>query len=156
MARYDSRPSRYEIVAQTYLTTRKLSQLSAQLNIPLRTLVRIVGEPEFKAIFKKLKLEVMDDARLKFKNNVSPAFETILEIMNDEFVAPAVRLAAACKVIEYGLDADAVERFEERLTKLETKTIEAVSTVAADNWVDNNASDYEVRDESQQDRTFAA
>lgn len=156
MARYSTRENQYEIVAQARLTTRKLTKLSTQLNIPLRTLKSIVAEPQFKKVFDQLKFELMDDARLEFRNNVDPAFKIIIKIMNDEYVAPAVRLAAACKVIEYGLDADAVERFEERLTKLETKTIEAVSTVAADNWVDNNASDYEVRDESQQDRTFAA
>lgn len=153
MARYDSRPSRYEIVAQTYLTTRKLTDLSAQLAIPLRTLKRIVAEPQFKAIFKQLKLELMDDARVKFRNEVDPSFETIREIRDDKFVAPAVRLAAACKLIEYGLDADTVERFEDRLEKLEAKTVEAV---AAESWIDSNGSNQDFVYQTDEDRTCAA
>jgi hypothetical protein len=165
MAKFGSRAdndgrNRYEIIAQEHLLERNLTKLGIKLDIPRRTLTRIVAEQKFKNIFKQLKRELMNDARLEFRNNVPPAFKTILKIMNDEYVAPAVRLAAACKVIEYGLDADMVERFEERLEKLEVRTIDAVAVTneAKSNpesnpnsgWVNNNSNGNDYPEQWQQ------
>jgi hypothetical protein len=121
------------------LVTRQIKDVCISTNTSYRTLYRILADPQFQEMFKEAKLKLMDNALLKLRNAADLAVDTLIELCKDQFVGPAIRLAAATRILEFGNNADLTERFASRLEKLEVKTIDAITAEASKEWVDNNS-----------------
>lgn len=156
----NSARNKYEVIVQAMLVTKQIKDVATVTNTSYRTLYRILADPQFQQMFKEAKLKLMDDALLKLRNASDLAVDTLIELCKDQYAAPAVRLAAACRILEFGNDADVKDRFEGRLEQLELKTIEgavlATGPESTQEWIDSNGTDQDAVYEAGEDRTFAA
>jgi hypothetical protein len=84
-----------------------------------RTLFRWLQLPEFQIDYRKARREVQSQATARLQQASSAAATTMLKLMVDANVPPAVRLRAAECVFDRGLKAVELEDVEIRVAALE-------------------------------------
>jgi hypothetical protein len=89
------------------------------VGIAPRTLFRWLQLPEFQTDYRKARREVQSQATARLQQASSAAATTMLKLMVDSNVPPAVRLRAAECVFDRGLKAVELEDVEIRLAALE-------------------------------------
>lgn len=148
--------NKYELVVREMLVTPQVKTVAIKTGIPLRTLTRMVADPQFQLMFKEAKLKLMDDALLKLRNAADTAVDTLIALCKSEYTSDAIKLAAACRILEFGDAADVKERFEGRLESIEAKTVEGAVITATNAWTDTNGNDNQTDYEIGESGTVAA
>ena len=89
---------------------------SERSGIPVRTLWRMVKDPEFKAALREAQREVWGELGRQLLQNGQPAVEALVAIMGDPAAKDAARVSAASKLLDLIfrviVDTDIMERLE--------------------------------------------
>lgn len=104
-----------EIVA-AILAQGSITGAAASLNTQYKYINKRMQTPEFKAIYKKAKADIIRSATAKLQSSISSAIDNIVKIMNDEEIAAQTRVNAATTVLQYAArftqEIDIIERLE--------------------------------------------
>ena len=90
-----------------------------EVSVSVTTLLRWMKVPEFRDALRKARRTVVSQAIGRLQEAAGAAVTTLLKIMLDPSVPPAVRLRAAEIVLDRTASAGEMEDFEERLATLE-------------------------------------
>ena len=90
---------------------------AAQLGIRERTIYERQKKPEFKALYRKARGDMLRLATAKVQKYTNAAIDVTLSIMADKQTNPAIRLQAAQTILSTGMklteQMDVIERLEE-------------------------------------------
>lgn len=110
---------RQELAVSSLISCRTLSAASRQSGIPERTLRTWLNEEEFKALYDRQRLEVVQGALTALQDSMNAAVMTLAQIMQDGKTPAAVRVSAAKAILENGFKATEVMDILPRLDALE-------------------------------------
>jgi hypothetical protein len=110
------------------LSNRNVEQAARAAGIGVTTLRRWMRNREFKAEYLQARREALAQATARLQQSSGPAALTLLKLMVDPAMPPAIRLRAADYVLKHGLKSLEDDDLEARLTLLENaeKTRESV------------------------------
>ena len=99
-----------EIIISALISNGTIKAAAAAIGITERTIYDRMNDGEFKVAYKSAKVDVVRKAIFDLNNQIGAAVETIVTIMNDEEINPAVRLQAAQTILNNA------NKFSERLS----------------------------------------
>jgi hypothetical protein len=108
-----------EAAIAALLTRPSIEDAARVAGIAEKTLRRWMREPEFNAQYLRARREAASQAIARIQQGMVPAAITMLKLMTDQSVPPAVRLRAAEAIVGLGLKGIEVEDIEVRLAQLE-------------------------------------
>lgn len=85
------------------LTSKNKAAAASAAGISTRTLQRYFEDAEFTEAYKAAFAGLVEDATRQAQQIISPAFDTLEEIMRDNEITPAARVSAARAALEYTL-----------------------------------------------------
>ena len=85
------------------LTCKTKEQAAEKAGISPRTLRTYFEDPVFQQAYRNAFADLIDSATRRAQQTISPAFDTLSEIMQDTDISPAARVSAARAALEYGL-----------------------------------------------------
>lgn len=85
------------------LTCKTKEQAAEKAGISPRTLRTYFEDPAFLQAYRNAFGSLIDQATRHAQQTISPALDTLSEIMQDADISPAARVSAARAVLEYGL-----------------------------------------------------
>jgi transposase-like protein len=101
------------------LSSKSVEDAARSIGINPNTLLRWLQIPEFQQAFLKARREAVHQAVARLQQATGAAAITILKLMTDASVPPAVRLRAAECVFDQAIKAIELEDIEGRLSELE-------------------------------------
>lgn len=101
------------------LSQRNTEEAARVTGVGTTTMSRWLKLPEFQEAYRKARREAVEQAGARLQQATGAAGVTILKLMTDPNVAPAVRLRAAEFVFEYAVKVFEVEEIEKRVAELE-------------------------------------
>ena len=101
------------------LSHRTVEEAANAVGIATRTLLRWLQIPEFRVEYLKARREVISQAVARLQQATGAAGVTILKLMTDSNVPPAVKLRAAEAVFSLALKGVEIEDIDMRVTALE-------------------------------------
>ncbi len=101
------------------LSHRTVEEAANAIGVATRTLLRWLQIPEFRAEYLKARREVVSQAIARLQQATGAAGVTILKLMTDQNVPPAVKLRAAEAVFSLALKGVEVEDIDMRVAALE-------------------------------------
>jgi len=113
-------PSQRKAIA-ALVTSKTREQAAAAAGISPRTLRTYFENPEFVREYRSAFAGLVDEATRHAQRNMSPAIDTLLEIMQDADISPAARVAAARSTLEYSLQLSEMNDFNARLSEIEKR-----------------------------------
>lgn len=106
-----------EQIVSALMSTPTMKEAAEMVGISTRALYDRMSDGEFQGLYKAAKAELMRRTVMDLNNKIGVAIETIVQIMDDENVNPAVRLQAAQTIMNNA------GKFTERLQATETEQI---------------------------------
>lgn len=88
-----------EAIIASLINNGTIRAAALSLKISERTIYDRMSEGEFKALYKSAKADVVRKAVFNINMQIGAAVDTIVSIMNDEEVNPAIRLQAAQTIL---------------------------------------------------------
>jgi transposase-like protein len=101
------------------LSSKSVEDAARAIGVNPNTLLRWLQIPEFQQAFLKARREAVHQAVARLQQATGAAAITILKLMTDASVPPAVRLRAAECVFDQAIKAIELEDIEGRLSELE-------------------------------------
>jgi transposase-like protein len=101
------------------LSNRNIEQAARAVGIGVTTLRRWMRNPQFKAEYLEARREGLAQATARLQQSSGPAASTLLKLMVDTSMPPAIRLRAADYVLKHGLKSLEDDDLEARLAQLE-------------------------------------
>jgi hypothetical protein len=101
------------------LSQRNTEEAARVAGIGTTTLLRWLKLPKFKAEYRKARREAVEQSGARLQQATGAASVTILKLMTDPNVPPAVRLRAAECVFDYAFKAIEGEDIERRVAEIE-------------------------------------
>jgi hypothetical protein len=101
------------------LTHRTTEEAAAAVGIGITTLFRWMNEPQFRSAYLKARRESVSQAIARMQQATGAAGVTILKLMMDPSVPPAVKLRAAESVFSLAIKGIETEDIEARIAALE-------------------------------------
>jgi hypothetical protein len=101
------------------LAAKDVREAAKQARVPERTLYTWMTEPAFKTALYEAEGHLIDAATRKLLRYQDAALTTIITIMADKLILPAVRLRAAQTILEQLLKLRELRDIEGRLAALE-------------------------------------
>jgi len=101
------------------LSNRNVEQAARAVGIGVTTLRRWMRNPQFKAEYLEARREGLVQATARLQQSSGPAASTLLKLMVDPTMPPAIRLRAADYVLKHGIKSLEDDDLEARLTQLE-------------------------------------
>ena len=101
------------------LSHRSVEEAARAAGVGYKTLLRWLELPEFRDAYRKARREAVQQAIARLQQNTGAASVTMLKLMSDPNIPPAVRLRAAAFVIDYGIKGVEVDDIEARVAELE-------------------------------------
>ena len=101
------------------LTQRSVEDAAKTAGIGTQTLLRWLKLPEFQAAYREARREAVQQAVARLQQATGAAAITVLKLMTDPNVPPAVKLRAAECVFAHAIKGIELEDIETRLTQLE-------------------------------------
>jgi len=102
------------------LTTTNLEKAAQAAGIGVTTLRRWMRNPEFNKEYLQARREGLAQATARLQQSSGPAAATLLKLMVDATMPPAIRLRAADYVLKHGIKTLQDDDLEARLSRLET------------------------------------
>ena len=106
------------------LTNKSKAAAASAVGISTRTLQRYFEDPVFLQAYRNAFTDLIDSATRRGQQIISPAFDTLEEIMRDTEITPAARVSAARAALEYTLRLTEANDIIEKLERLEEKFTE--------------------------------
>jgi hypothetical protein len=101
------------------LSNRSVEQAAKAVGVGVTTLRRWMRNPEFKAEYLQARREGLAQATARLQQSSGPAASTLLRLMVDQAMPPAIRLRAADYVLKHGVKSLEDDDLEVRLAQLE-------------------------------------
>jgi hypothetical protein len=103
------------------LTEPTISAAAKKAGIGERTLHTWLGEEEFATAYRTARRQAVGQAIGRLQQVSSKAVDALLEVIDTEYTPapPAVRVSAACKILDLALKATELEDLAERIAILE-------------------------------------
>ena len=101
------------------LSSRNVEQAAQAVGIGVTTLRRWMRNPEFKKEYLQARREGLAQATARLQQSSGPAASTLLKLMVDPAMPPAIRLRAADYVLKHGIKTLQDDDLEARLAQLE-------------------------------------
>ena len=101
------------------LSQRNIEEAARAAKIGPNTLLRWLQVPEFQNAYRKARREMVQQSIARMQQAMGAAGVTILKLMTDPNVPPAVRLRAAECVYEHGIKGIELDDIEARVAELE-------------------------------------
>jgi len=99
-----------EIIISALISNGTIKAAAAAVGVTERTIYDRMSNGEFKAAYKSAKADLVRKAVFELNNQLGAAVKTVVSIMNDEEINPAIRLQAAQTVLNNA------NKFAERLS----------------------------------------
>ena len=101
------------------MTSRTMKDAAEAAGIDPRTMRRYMQDADFIAEYRQMTAEMMQEARIRSQQLITPAIETLAEICLDDNAKNGERITAARSLLEWSLKITEVTDIEERLVALE-------------------------------------
>jgi hypothetical protein len=101
------------------LSSRNVEQAAETAGIGVTTLRRWMRNPQFKKEYLQARREGLAQATARLQQSSGPAAATLLKLMVDPGMPPAIRLRAADYVLKHGIKTLQDDDLEARLAQLE-------------------------------------
>ena len=101
------------------LSSKSVEDAARAIGVNANTLRRWLEVPEFREAYRKARREAVQQSVARMQQATGDASITILKLMTDANVPPAVRLRAAECVFEHAIQGIELEDIEARLAALE-------------------------------------
>jgi len=123
-------PRRKEAAIAALLSERSIQDAARVAGVGVTTLLRWLKIPEFRDEWLRARREVVAQATGRLQQAAGAASVTILKLMTDPNVPPAVRVRAAECVFNYSFKGLEAEDYDKRLAELEEIANQAPPTCA--------------------------
>lgn len=107
-----------EVIISALISNGTIKAAAIAVGLTERTLYDRMSSGEFKALYKSAKADIVRKAIFELNNQLGAAVETVVSIMNDEEINPAIRLQAAQTILSNA------NKFSERLSSDESSVSE--------------------------------
>ena len=111
-----------EQIISTLLNNRTMKEAAASIGLTERTVYTRMQEDDFKVLYKAVKADLIRGSVFSINQQLGAALDTVVEIMQDKNVSPAIRLQAADKIFLYA------DKFATRLSKDEHSVSQQISS----------------------------
>lgn len=111
-------PTKEKAIA-ALLTCKTKAQAAAQAGISPRTLRSYFEDPEFVSAYRDAFGSLVEDATRQAQQTISPALDTLKEIMQDKSETGPARVSAARAAIEYALRLTEANDIVQQLRELD-------------------------------------
>ncbi len=101
------------------LSSKSVEDAARAIGLNANTLLRWRQIPEFRDAYRKARREAVQQSVARMQQATGAATITVLKLMTDATVPPAVRLRAAECVLDHAIQGIELEDFEARLATLE-------------------------------------
>lgn len=99
-----------EVIISALISNGTIKATAAAVGVTERTIYDRMSNGDFKALYKSAKADIVRKAVFELNNQLGAAVKTIVSIMNDEEINPAIRLQAASTLL------NTANKFAERLS----------------------------------------
>ena len=113
-----------EIIISALISNGTIKAAANSIGVTERTIYDRMSSGEFKALYKSVKADVVRKAVFELNNQIGAAVETIVTIMQDQEINPAIRLQAAQTILNNA------NKFAERLNTDENRVSEEKENAA--------------------------
>lgn len=107
-----------ETIIAALLNNGTVKDAAAAVGLSERTMYDRMSDGDFKELYKNVKADIVRQAVFKLNKHISAAVDTVVEIMSDSTVNPAIRLQAAQTILNNS------NKFSERLNDEEQSVLE--------------------------------
>ena len=114
-------PKVTEIIS-ALLNNRTMKEAAQSIGLTERTVYSRMQEDDFKVLYKAVKADLIRGSVFSINQQLGAALDTVVEIMQDKNVSPAIRLQAADKIFLYA------DKFATRLSKDEHSVSQQISS----------------------------
>jgi transposase-like protein len=104
------------------LSSKSVEDAARTIGVNANTLLRWLEVPAFRDAYRKARREAVHQSVARMQQATGAAAITILKLMTDASVPPAVRLRAAECVFDHAIQGIELEDIETRVTALEQAT----------------------------------
>lgn len=111
-----------EQIISALLNNRTMKEAAQSIGLTERTVYSRMQEDDFKVLYKAVKADVIRGSVFSINQQLGAALDTVVEIMQDKNVSPAIRLQAADKIFLYA------DKFATRLSKDEHSVSQQISS----------------------------
>lgn len=111
-----------EQIISALLNNRTMKEAAASIGLTERTVYTRMQEDDFKVLYKAVKADLIRGSVFSINQQLGAALDTVVEIMQDKNVSPAIRLQAADKIFLYA------DKFATRLSKDEHSVSQQISS----------------------------
>ena len=108
-----------ESLVAAFARTPKISEIQKQTGISRSRLYRLRGDPEFQAVVRERREQLVREAIRRMEEGLGDAVRVLRQIITDESIAPQVRLNAVNTLMSQLANWKQAVEFEARLTALE-------------------------------------
>ena len=98
-----------EVIISSLISNGTIKAAAAAIGISERSIYDRMSSGDFKALYKSAKADVVRKAIFELNNQLGAAVETVVSIMQDDEINPAIRLQAAQTILNNA------NKFSERL-----------------------------------------
>lgn len=98
-----------EVIISALMSNGTIKAAAAAVGVTERTIYDRMSNGDFKALYKSAKADVVRKAIFELNNQIGAAVETVVSIMQDDEINPAIRLQAAQTILNNA------NKFSERL-----------------------------------------
>lgn len=112
---------RHEQAILALMTEPTVIKAAEVTGVTPQTLYNWLNDPEFKAAYKAVRSQTMDQAITQIQRNVDLAINTLVKVMISDLTRDAARVRAAIAILDMAFKAYEIEQITERLTELEEK-----------------------------------
>ena len=98
-----------EVIISALISNGTIKVAAAAVGVTERTIYDRMSSGDFKALYKSAKADVVRKAIFELNNQLGAAVETVVSIMQDDEINPAIRLQAAQTILNNA------NKFSERL-----------------------------------------
>ncbi len=111
-----------EQIISALLNNRTMKEAAQSIGLTERTVYSRMQEDDFKVLYKAVKADLIRGSVFSINQQLGAALDTVVEIMQDKNVSPAIRLQAADKIFLYA------DKFATRLSKDEHSVSQQISS----------------------------
>lgn len=101
------------------MTSPTIKAAAAAAGVDYRTMRRYLEDPEFLAEYKMMTSEMLSDAKMRAKQLLNPALETLGDICTNKKAKETARVAAAKAILEWSTRLNELTEIMEMLEALE-------------------------------------
>lgn len=130
-AGHGNQERKYQTAIAALMTAPRQADAAAAAGISERTLERWMVRPDFRRLYRAARSAAVEQAVSQLQTFSSSAVAVLVEVMQDTAAPPAVRVAAASKVLAGAVEALEMMDFAGRLEALESKVNDEPDTASA-------------------------